>query len=58
MYKVIIKNDDFNIKVIDSDKKEKTINASIDIFNINSIKFAFICSLIFHCDDNDIYNTY
>ena len=34
MYKVIIENDNFNVKVVENNSKETIINASIDIFNI------------------------
>ena len=39
MYKVIIENDNFNVKVVENNSKETIINASIDIFNIKDDVF-------------------
>ena len=58
MYKVIIKNDDFNIKVIDNNNNENNINASVDIFNNNDNVFLGLLGVINGFENIDIDNIY
>lgn len=58
MYRVIIKNDDFNVKVVGSNSKETTINASIDIFNNSDDVFKGLLGAINDLNNVDIESVY
>lgn len=58
MYKVIIENDNFNVKVVENNSKETIINASIDIFNIKDDVFKGLLGAINDLNNVNIDNVY